>query len=243
MSGKLYLIPTTLGEDSLHAIPKYVIDRIHHLDTFIVERAKTARRFIKTTNPPYAISSVTIFELDKHQPGKDVDQFLEVLLTGKDIGLMSEAGCPGVADPGALVVQKAHRLGAEVDPLVGPSSLLLALMASGMNGQSFSFHGYLPIKKPELVKMLKRLETQALRFGETQLFIEAPYRNQNLLEQLLNHLHPDTLLGIATDLNLPSQFIKSVSVKTWKALKIPNLHKRPSVFLIGKGSNPSRLSG
>ena len=235
MKGKLYLLPITLGEDTLFALPQYLLDRIHNLDTFIVERAKTARRFIKTTHPPYPISDLKVFELDKHEPQKEIKNYLQAALSGKDIGLMSEAGCPGVADPGALVVKKAHDLGIEVVPLVGPSSILLALMASGMNGQQFAFNGYLPVKKPELVKALKRIEQQALRFHQTQIFIETPYRNQALIEQILGVLNTNTLFCIATDINLPTQYIRTASIHQWKNIEMPNLHKRPTVFLIGKG--------
>ncbi len=233
MPGKLFLIPITLGEDALFALPQYVIDRIHLLDTFIVERAKTARRFIKTTQPSRPINELTIFELDKHNPHQGIDSFLQPALAGQDIGLMSEAGCPGVADPGARVVRKAHQLGIEVVPLVGPSSLLLALMASGMNGQQFCFHGYLSPKKGEMAKELKDLEQRVAKKYQTQIFIETPYRNQSVIEAALKVLSPETIFCIAADLTLPTQFIRSAPIRKWQKMEIPNLHKRPAVFLIG----------
>ena len=231
--GRLFLIPVTIGEDILFTIPNYVIEQIHSLDTFIVERAKTARRFIKATEPPYAINELRIFELDKHEPAKGIEAFLEPALKGTDIGLMSEAGCPGVADPGALVIQKAHTLGIEVVPLVGPSSILLALMASGLNGQQFAFHGYLNVKKPGLIKDLKYLEKLALKDGQTQIFIEAPYRNQSILENALQVLQPETLFCVAADIQLPTQFILTTTIRNWQKREQPDLHKRPAVFLIG----------
>ncbi len=229
---KLFLIPTTLGPDSLHTLPQAVIDRIHALDVFIVERAKTARRFIKTTQPPKAISDLEIYEMDKHQPQSDQNLFKSALAHGKDIGLLSEAGCPGVADPGARFVQLAHQRGIEVIPLVGPSSILLALMASGMNGQHFSFQGYLPPKKPELAKALKRLEQLSLKTKQTLIFIETPYRNQAMIEQALNVLSSKTRFCIVADLTLSTQYILTLSVEEWRKQEIPNLHKRPAIFLL-----------
>ena len=167
--GKLYLIPTPLGEGIPHTIPAYVIDILHRLDIFIAERAKTARQFIKTTNPVKAFSELTFYELNKRTTPEEMSTFLDDAERGKDIGLLSEAGCPGVADPGADIVALAHRKGITVVPLVGPSSILLALMASGMNGQSFCFNGYLSPKRFELAKDLKRLEQRSKQFNQTQI--------------------------------------------------------------------------
>ncbi|MEO1515945.1 MAG: SAM-dependent methyltransferase [Bacteroidota bacterium] len=231
-SGKLYLIPTPLGENALHTLAPYAIEQMHQLRYFIAERARTARRFLKTTQPPCSISEMTFFELDKHQEEASLVAYLDPLLQGQDMGLLSEAGCPGVADPGAQMVRLAHARSIEVVPLVGPSSLLLALMASGMNGQSFAFHGYLSSKKPELAKDLKRLEQLARKHKQTQLFIEAPYRNRQVVEQALQQLQADTHFGIAADLSLPGQYIASKRISQWRKSKLPDLHKRPAVFLI-----------
>ncbi|HKK73951.1 MAG TPA: SAM-dependent methyltransferase [Saprospiraceae bacterium] len=232
--GKLYLIPTPIAEDSLYTIPPYVTERLHQLKYFIAERAKTARRFIKTTEPRYPISELHFFELNKRTSPEERNQFLDKVLEGQDMGLLSEAGCPGVADPGAKIVAQAHRLGIRVVPLVGPSSILLALMASGMNGQSFAFHGYLSVKTPELIKDLKNLE-QAARHGQTQLFIEAPYRNRNVVEQALKNLRPDTFFGIAMDLTAAEEYVRSLPIQRWQQEKLPELHKRPAIFMVFKG--------
>lgn len=233
--GRLFLIPCPLGEEGLHTIPTYVVQQLHQLDHFVVERAKTARRFIKSTNPERPISALQIVELDKHDQHRTPEEFSLFLQQGHDVGLISEAGCPGVADPGAEVVKKAHELGAEVVPLVGPSSILLAVMASGMNGQQFCFQGYLSPKKPDLAKDLKRLEQLAQRHDQTQVFIETPYRNQALIEQALKVLQPNTLFGISANLTLPTAYIRTLPIAKWKKTQIPDLHKQPAIFLIYKG--------
>jgi 16S rRNA (cytidine1402-2'-O)-methyltransferase len=231
--GKIFLIPTPLGEGVLHTIPPYVINIIHTLDTFVVERAKTARHFIKATEPPYPLSILTIFEIDN--PAEPIDfQFLaQVLQTGKSIGVLSEAGCPGVADPGATVVAWAHRSGFELVPLVGPSAILLALMGSGMNGQSFQFHGYLSAKRETLSKDLKRLEDLARRHKQTQIFIETPYRNGQLISTALSVLQAQTLFCIAADLSTPLQYLVTKTIAQWQKANLPDLHKRAAIFLIG----------
>ena len=216
----------------LQSLPQEVIDIIHHLEVFIVERAKTARRFIKTTNPPRAISELKVFELDKHQQHRDRQLFKEAIAEGKDIGFLSEAGCPGVADPGATITQFAHEYGMEVIPLVGPSSILLALMGSGMNGQSFCFQGYLPQAKQDLAKELIRYEQLSGKIKQTQIFIETPYRNKSFIEQAFLNLHPNTRFCIAADLTLPTQYIASHRIKDWKKIQLPELHKRPAIFLL-----------
>jgi 16S rRNA (cytidine1402-2'-O)-methyltransferase len=229
--GKLYLIPTPLGDAATHTIPTYVIEIIQNLDVFIVERAKTARHFIKALCPGKSLDLI-LHELNEHTQSHDIINFLDAAEQGQNIGLMSEAGCPGVADPGAAVVQLAHQKGIEVVPLVGPSSILLALMASGMNGQSFCFHGYLSAKKPELEKDLKRLEQLSAKLNQTQLFIEVPYRNVGLVETALKSLLPQTQFGIAVDLTLETQWIKTQTVQAWRKLEMPDLHKRPAIFLM-----------
>lgn len=233
--GKLYLLPVPLGENAIHTIPAYVKEMIQTLDIFIVERAKTARHFIKALCPGKSLD-LNLLELNEHTPLEAITNFLAAAEQGKNIGLMSEAGCPGVADPGAAVVQLAHQKGIEVIPLVGPSSILLALMASGMNGQSFCFHGYLSAKKPELEKDLKRLEQLSIQFNQTQVFIEAPYRNRNVVETALKALAPSTQFCIAVDLTLETQWIKTLSIQQWCTTGIPDLHKRPAIFLLYKNT-------
>ncbi|MFK7949048.1 MAG: SAM-dependent methyltransferase [Saprospiraceae bacterium] len=229
--GKLYLIPTTLGDNALHTIPSYVVEVIQHVETYIVERAKTARRFLKAAEIGKPLNTITVHELDKHNRTNYISEYLEAALNGQDIGLLSEAGCPGVADPGAEVVALAHRKGIEVVPLVGPSSILLALMASGMNGQLFTFHGYLPPKTPERVRALRKLEQTAPR--TTSIFIETPYRNQQMIETALKTLRPQTRFCIAADLTLETEYVVTKTIADWKKTTIPNLHKRPAIFLIG----------
>lgn len=231
-TGTLYLIPCPLGEGATYTLPQYLVDIIHQLDYFIVERGKTARQFLKTTNLPKPLQELTYFELNKHDPLKGIKEFLEPALEGHNIGLISEAGAPGVADPGADVVRLAHSLDIPVHPLVGPSSILLALMASGMNGQEFCFRGYLSPKKLDLAKDLRQLEQLSAKFNQTQIFIETPYRNQQVVETALNSLGPQTYFGIATDLTLPSQYIKTQQIHQWLRSELPDINKRPTVFLI-----------
>lgn len=233
--GKLYLIPAPLGEGGEHTLPQYAIDILHRLDYFIAERARTARRFIKRTGPVKPINALTFFELNKRTPAAAVHTFLDPAEAGHDLGLLSEAGAPAVADPGKRIVEMAHRQAIEVIPLVGPSSLLLALMASGMTGQQFCFHGYLPPQKNRLGKALKRLEQNSERFQQTQLFIETPYRNNGLIETAMATLAPGTHFCIAADLTLPTQYIRTFPIREWKKKEVPNLHKRPAVFLLFAG--------
>lgn len=231
---KLYLLPVPLGEDAEHTIPAYVVEIIHQLDVFIVERAKTARRFLKRIDFPKAFDDCLFFELNKRTDDADIPTFLAPIQEGRSVGLLSEAGVPAVADPGSKVVLNAHQKGIDVMPLVGPSSLLLALMGAGMNGQAFAFKGYLSPKRGELAKDLKRLENLAQRQHETQIFIETPYRNLSVFETALDVLSPATLFTVATDLTLPDQWIKSMRIQKWRKQAKPDLHKRPTVFLIGK---------
>lgn len=231
--GKLYLIPTPIGDDTLPTIPQYVIDILHQLDYFIAERAKTARHFIKKTNPVKAFNELKFSELNKRTTLTEISKMLQPAEAGNDMGLLSEAGCPGVADPGAVIVEMAHRKGIDVVPLVGPSSILLALMGSGMNGQSFSFSGYLGAKKPDLTRDLKRLEQLVKKHKQTQIFIETPYRNGQMIEVALATLNVNTRFCIAVDLTLPTEFILTKSVEEWKEMTIPDFHKKPAIFLIG----------
>lgn len=232
--GKLYLIPTTLGEmnpeDVLPVTIKRTIDFISH---YIVENEKTARRFIKSVHPEKKQSELVISVLNKHTETAEHYEFIRPLLNGQNVGLMSEAGCPGVADPGAVIVKLAHEKGIQVIPLVGPSSILLAVMASGMNGQSFAFNGYLPIDKGEKKSALKGFEKLSFEKNQSQLFIETPYRNNKLLEDLLAVLQPNTSLCVACDITLPTEYIKTFVVKDWKKQKV-DLHNRPCIFIIHK---------
>jgi len=188
---------------------------------------------LKQVKTPVSLQSMTFFELNRHTDVKDIPTFLSPALEGKSIGLLSEAGCPCVADPGADIVKIAHEKGIEVIPLVGASSILLALMTSGMNGQRFAFHGYLPIKTPERMKRLKALERESKQYNQTQLFIETPYRNNPMVKDALKSLQNNTLLGVASDILQPTQYIKTQSVQAWKKMKeLPDLHKRPTIFML-----------
>lgn len=229
----LFLIPSTLGAENVSLfLPAGTIEVVHSLKHFVVEDAKTARAFLKSCGIPTPQAELDIRVLDKHQPDQDLKALLQGLSDGNDVGVLSEAGCPGVADPGAKLVAEAYRMGHRVKPLTGPSSLLLALMASGLEGQRFCFHGYLPIDKQERMKKMQRIEEASRSRQETQLFIEAPYRNNQLLADLLQHLSGETKLCIAVDLTLSSEFIRTLRVREWKK-QVPELHKRPTVFLIG----------
>jgi 16S rRNA (cytidine1402-2'-O)-methyltransferase len=232
--GKLYLIPTTLGEmNADDVLPQTIKKAIDFIDYYIVENEKTARKSIKIVHADKKQSELKFFLLNKHTDTKEHLDFIKPLLEGHNVGLMSEAGCPGVADPGAVIVKIAHEKGIQVVPLVGPSSILLALMASGMNGQSFTFNGYLPIDKSEKKQAIKGLEKLSFDKNQSQLFIETPYRNNKLLEDILQTLQPNTLLCIACDITLPTEYIKTMSVSLWKKQKI-DLHNRPCIFIIHK---------
>ncbi len=230
--GKLYLIPSPLGEEGIGTIPPYAIGVLHSISHIVAERAKTARHFIKATQAPRPIQEYMVEELNDRTPAAELAALLQPALDGEDVGILSEAGCPGVADPGALLVELAHEMGVEVVPLVGPSSILLALMASGMEGQRFCFHGYLSPRPGDLAKDLKRLEQQSQREKQTQIFIETPYRNLQVVEQALQALAAQTRFCIAADLTLPSQYIVSKKMKDLAKLEMPDLHKRPAIFLL-----------
>ncbi len=234
LKGKLYLIPTTLGEmNQLDVLPQTVKRAIDFIDDYIVENEKTARKFIKSIHPEKVQSSLRISPLNKRTDVSEYNSLIAPCLNGLNVGLMSEAGCPGVADPGAVIVKIAHEKGVQVVPLVGPSSILLAMMGSGMNGQSFAFNGYLPIDKSEKKSALKSFENLSNSKNQSQIFIETPYRNNKLLEDLLNTLQPNTHLCIATDITLPTEFIKTFRIADWKKIKI-DLHNRPTIFIIHK---------
>lgn len=232
MKGALFLIPTTLGDQNpLQVLPQQVISTIQEVDYYIVENEKNARRFIKKITPEKIQADLKIFVLNKHTNPKEYDSFLHPIEVGHSVGIISDAGVPGVADPGAEIILLAHQKNIIVHPLVGPSSILLAVMASGMNGQSFAFNGYLPIDKQERKKSLKELENRAKRFNQTQVFMETPYRNNTMIEDILNYNSSSTLLTIACDITLESESIKTQSIADWKKEKI-NFHKRPCIFCI-----------
>lgn len=233
-TGILYLIPTTLGDNEpLEVLPILVKKRIEEINGYIVENEKTARRFIKKICPSKRQPTLQFFILNKFTQETELPDFLEPCLKGENMGLLSEAGCPGVADPGADIVKLAHTKGIKVVPLVGPSSILLALMASGMNGQSFAFNGYLPIDNKERKMELKRLEKLSFDKKQSQLFIETPYRNNKMMEEICTTLQPDTLVCVACDLTLTTEFILTKPVSYWKK-NIADLHKRPAIFIIQK---------
>ncbi len=232
--GKLYLIPTTLGDNEpLEVLPlsvKQVIEKTSH---FIVENEKSARRFIKKITPRKSQPDLVIYKLDKFTKEEEVQHYLDVCLNGQNVGLISEAGVPAVADPGAVIVQLAHYKSIRVVPLVGPSSIIMALMASGLNGQNFAFNGYLPIDKTERKKKIKQLEKLSLEKDQSQIFIETPYRNEKMFTDLLQTLTPTTNLCIAVDVTLTGEYIYTYSAKEWKSKK-PDLHKRPAIFILHK---------
>ncbi|WP_426430775.1 SAM-dependent methyltransferase [Winogradskyella sp. HB-48] len=233
--GQLYLIPTRLGDNPpLEVLPISIKKVIENIDYYIVENEKTARRFIKRISPNKSQPSLKLSILNKYTTEEERNTFLNPCLEGHTIGLLSEAGCPAIADPGSDIVCLAHSMNIKVVPLVGPSSIILALMASGMNGQSFCFNGYLPIDKAERKTKLKTLERLSSEQNQAQIFIETPYRNMKMLEDLSNVLHPDTRVCVACDLTLPSEFIKTLPAKDWKLNK-EDLHKRPAIFIVQKG--------
>jgi 16S rRNA (cytidine1402-2'-O)-methyltransferase len=233
-AGTLYLIPVPLAEDAAaQSFTPYLVNTINQVTEYIVENEKTARKFLKQAGLTIPQSQLVIHDYGKHQRNTDLKEFFTGLLAGKDAGLMSEAGCPGVADPGADIVAEAHKRDIKVVPLVGPSSILLALMASGFNGQSFTFHGYLPIDKVQRSKRIKELESQAERFSQTQLFIETPFRNDSLLAEVLKSCKPTTRLCIACNLTATNEMVQTKTINEWKK-QLPELHKQPTIFLLYK---------
>ena len=234
MRGKLYLIPTTLGENEpLEVIPYSVKTIVELLDHYVVENEKSARRFIKKITPKKVQSSLVMMKLDKYASEIETQSYLDFCDQGVSVGLLSEAGVPAVADPGASIVKLAHEKGIQVVPLVGPSSILMALMASGLNGQNFAFNGYLPIDNSERKKGIKALEKLSIEKNQSQIFIETPYRNQKMFTDLKSVLSPGTLLCIAIDISLPNEYIKTFTIAHWKK-QSPDLHKRPAIFIIQK---------
>lgn len=234
MAGTLYLLPTRLGEtgDWPEVLPSHTRETACRLSHFVVENAKTARAALKWMEHPVPLRELAIEQLPEPLAPADIERLLGPLHENVDIGLMSEAGCPGVADPGALLVRRAHATGIAVRPLVGPSSLLLALMASGLDGQRFAFHGYLPAREPERGRRIAELEKESRQKRQTQIFIETPYRNQAMFEALLASCHPETLLCIATDLTLPGETVSTRGIGEWRRLARADFQRRPTVFLL-----------
>ncbi|MCP4313258.1 MAG: SAM-dependent methyltransferase [Bacteroidetes bacterium] len=234
MAGVLYLVPNTLGNpDTTLTIPAVIPELTGKVKVYIVENLRNARRYLKSLDRSIDIDELLFYELNEHTAHEEIPGFLEEVSSGADAAVLSEAGVPGVADPGALVVKAAHEKGIRVVPLTGPSSILLSLMASGMNGQAFTFHGYISVKRPERIRKIKEMEQQVKRRGETQLFIEAPYRNDGLLSDIIDTLDSSTLLCIAADITMDTEFILTKPVAAWRKEKNPSLHKRPVIFLIG----------
>ncbi len=231
-NGTLYLIPVTLGGDNINQVlPPDVVSLAQKLEHFVVENEKSARQFLSLIQHHKPIRELQFSTLNEHTDDKALPDLLKPLLAGHDVGLMSEAGCPAVADPGAKLVALAHQKGIHVTPLVGPSAILMALMASGLNGQSFAFLGYLPVDKVERAKRLKEIEKRAQTHNETQIFIETPYRNMQMLEAILSTCHANTRLCIACNVSLPDEMIVTKTINGWKQSVLPDLNKKPTVFL------------
>ncbi|MEM6515425.1 MAG: SAM-dependent methyltransferase [Bacteroidota bacterium] len=232
--GKLYLIPTRLGDNPpLEVLPLSIKKTVELVNDYIVENEKTARGFIKRISSGKSQSKLNLLVLNKYTEPGELDHFLDACKNGLPMGLLSEAGCPAVADPGSEIVRMAHESGIRVIPLVGPSSILLALMSSGMNGQSFAFNGYIPIDKSERKAALKRLERVSFEQNQTQIIIETPYRNNAILEEICRNLGENTRVCIACDITLPTEYIKTKTVKDWRNTTV-DLHKRPTIFLVHK---------
>lgn len=233
MSGKLYLIPSTLGDTApIATLPAQSLERLRQLDILIVESPKPARRFLQRCGIRLGARHIEFLVLDEHTADDELPRLLAPAVHGSEIGLLSDAGCPAVADPGARLVRLAHAHGVEVVPLVGPSSIMLALMGSGLDGQHFAFHGYLPVPSAPRTQAIQRLEKAARTARASQIFIETPYRNNQMLTAILQTCAPDTLLCVAADLTLATQFIRTQSIGEWRA-SLPDLNRRPAVFLLG----------
>lgn len=235
METALYLIPVTLGETEIsQVLPAYNHDVIVGIKHFIVENIRSARRFLKKVEKSIDIDTLTFYELNRHTDHKFIGEYLDPLKKGEPVGIISEAGCPAIADPGADVVAMAQSRGYKVVPLVGPSSIIMSVMGSGFNGQSFAFNGYLPVEVPQRIKALKKLEQKVQNENQTQLFIETPYRNAKMFETIINNLRPNTKLCVAAGITCENEFIKTLTIEKWKKQKMPDIEKVPAIFLIGK---------
>lgn len=231
--GTLYLIPTTLGKTpENNSIPEHTISVIRSLDTLIVENIQTSVKFLQWVGDTIPEYKIDFYPLNKNTPDLEIYSFLKPLKAGKNVGVMSEAGAPAIADPGSKLVKMAHQNGIKVVPLVGPSSILLAMMGSGFNGQSFAFHGYLPIDAQKRKQALIQLEGESRRHDRTQIFMEAPYRNNEMLKSILDTCDVQTRLCVATDITLPTEEVRSMEIEEWKKVKDIDLHKRPTIFIL-----------
>ena len=244
--GLLYLIPSPIGDVApAEVIPQSVLELLPRINHFVVEELRTVRRYLSNAGLKGKIDSLNFYLLNEHTPKEQVEKYLQILLSGEDVGLISEAGLPAVADPGAYLVELAQRADIKVVPLVGPSSLMMALMASGLNGQCFAFNGYLPVKEPERTKEIKELERLSAKREQSQIFIETPYRNERLLADFLQHCAPSTRLTVAADISMPTQFIKTKSIEEWRRVVAKGaagaadaakggfvIGKRPCVFIL-----------
>ena len=234
MSAKLFLIPVTLGEsEARNVIPELTLEVMYGLRHFVVEDLRSARRYLRRAGYTASFDDTNFYLLNEHSQDEDLDEMLNLLKEGESMGIMSEAGVPAIADPGSKLTALAHLHGIRVVPLTGPSSILLALMASGMNGQAFRFHGYLPVKSPERQKKIRDIERLAREKGETQIFMETPYRNHSIIEDIIGVCRDETRLCIAADISLDSEYIKTKTVREWRK-KLPEIHKRPAIFLIAR---------
>tara|TARA_B100001559_G_scaffold30846_1_gene23613 strand:+ start:54 stop:761 length:708 start_codon:yes stop_codon:yes gene_type:complete len=234
MSAKLFLIPCPIGENApIEMLPISIKTTITNTDFFIVEHEKEARRFIKKICPDKIQSKLKLFPLNKHTSAMEMVNYLDPCKFGENMGLISDAGCPAIADPGAIIVEKAHQLGIKVIPLVGPSAILMAMMSSGMNGQNFAFNGYVPINKSDRKKKIKDLESRSQKQNQSQIFIEAPYRNEKFFMDLIDSLSPETTLCIAYDITEPDEYIKTYTISDWKNKRI-KFHNKPAIFIFHK---------
>lgn len=233
MKGKIYLIPSTLGsKEANHVLPPELATIVKSIRFFLVENLRSARRFLKQLDKQIVIDDLDFHILNKHSTAQEIQSMLKPADDGETIGVISEAGCPAIADPGSRLIRLAHQKNIEIMPLVGPSSIILALMASGLNGQQFAFHGYLPIKKNERTHKIKSLERLSKHEKQTEIFMETPYRNEQLFNDILHNCQSQSWLCVAADLTLPNQFIKTKQICEWKKLPKPSLHKRPAIFLL-----------
>ncbi len=233
MSGKIYMVPNLLGEsDPINNIPSGVIQKIYEIKVFVVENIRSARRYLIKINYPLKPDEITFYEMNKHNAFDQVEEYIKICLSGINIGIISESGMPGIADPGSLLVRLGHENNIEIVPLTGPSSIFLALAASGLNGQNFLFHGYLPIQKKERINKIKEIENKVKLEKQSQIFIETPYRNMTLLSDIIENCHPSTRLCVACEISTKKEYIRTKSISLWKAL-LPDLHKKPCVFILG----------
>jgi 16S rRNA (cytidine1402-2'-O)-methyltransferase len=232
MAGALYLIPSFLSDDMKDILPSSQMEIVRNLDEFIVEEPKTARQFLKKIGTVHPLPSIVMHTLNEHTAGNEIEEYLATAKTGKSIGLISEAGCPAVADPGSNLIRLAHKLKIPIKPMIGPSSILLALMASGLNGQSFCFHGYLPRDQSQRKKRLIEIEKDAVRKNQSQIFIETPYRNQQLITDVFAVCHPDISFCIASDLTSQRERITTKTISEWRKTQI-QLDKIPAIFILG----------